>query len=64
LVVPVPGSASGISRLGTVESTEDTSSLLKVVSLEAVKTKTSSIVRFALITDRNTDFVSVEGPSV
>jgi hypothetical protein len=64
LVVPIPGSASGISRLGIVGGGEDTSSLLKVVSLEAGKAGTSAIRRSTLIGDGGADVVGVENPSV
>jgi len=62
LVIPVPGGASSISGLGIVESTEDTSSILEVVSLEASKAETSNVTCLALITNGDTDLVSVEGP--
>ena len=35
LVIPVPSGATSIRRLGVVGSREDTSSVFKVVSLEA-----------------------------
>jgi hypothetical protein len=64
LVVPIPFSASRIGGLSVVKCGENASTLLEVVSLEAGKTKTSSIVGFTLITDGNTYLVGIEGPSV
>jgi hypothetical protein len=64
LVVPVPGGAARISRLGVVEVREEALSVLEVVSLEAGNTGTSIVVGLALIGNSNTDFVSIESPSV
>ena len=64
MVVPVPGSASGIGRLGIVEGTENAGSVLEVVSLEASEAKTSGVVGFALITDGNADLIGIESPSI
>jgi hypothetical protein len=62
LVVPVPGGASGVSGLGTVESSEDTGSVLEVVSLEASEAKASGVGSLALITDGDAHFLGVEDP--
>jgi hypothetical protein len=63
LVVPVPGSASGISGLGVVEVGEEALSVLEVVSLEASNTGTGLVVSGAEIGDGNANLLVVESPT-
>jgi hypothetical protein len=62
LVVPIPGSTSGISRLGVVERGENTGSFFEIVSLEAGKASPIISVSFTLIGYWNTFFISIENP--
>jgi hypothetical protein len=39
-------------------------SLSQIIALEALSAESSCVIRFALISNGNTDFVSVEGPFV
>ena len=63
MVVPVPGSASEVSRLGLIGEGVEALSFNKVVSLEAFSA-VSVFVSFALVRDGHANLVSVEGPSV
>jgi hypothetical protein len=63
LVVPVPGSASGVSRLGVVGVREQALSVLEVVSFEAGSTVTILSVGLTLIRNGDTNLVGVEDPS-
>ncbi len=62
LIVPVPGSASGIGGLGVVRGREDAGTILKVITLEAAQAGTSAVGGSALIRNRHADLVGVEDP--
>ncbi len=62
LVVPIPGSASDISRLGVVEIREDAFAFLKVVSLEAFSAVSIFSMSLALIRNWHADVFRVEDP--
>ena len=64
LVVPVPGGAATVSGLGVVEVREETSTIDKVISLEAGGTMSSFVVSFALVSNWHTNLISVESPSL
>ncbi len=62
LVVPVPGSAARVGRLGVVGVRENAFSFLEVITLEASGAISVVSVGFALVRNRNTNAVSVEDP--
>ena len=62
LVVPIPGGATSIRRLGIIESRENAGTFNKVVSLEAGQAVTVLSVRGALVRNGNANFVSIEDP--
>ena len=62
LVVPVPGGASRVSRLGVVEVRENALTLLEIVTLETFSTITAHVMSLALVGDGHADLVSIEGP--
>ena len=62
LICPVPGSTSGISRLGVVGGREDAGTVNEVVALEAGSAGTGGIVSAALVGNGNADLVGVEDP--
>ena len=62
LLVPVPSSAADIGNL--LSGSEDTFSVVQVVSSIARKTSASAIESVALIRDRNTYFIGIENPIV
>jgi hypothetical protein len=64
LIVPVPNTASGIGRLGIVEAGENASTVLEVITLEAGEASSTVIMRCTLIRNWNTDFISIENPSL
>jgi len=64
LVVPVPGGASRVSRLGVVEVRENALTLLEIVTLETFSTITAHVMSLALVGDGHADLVGVENPSV
>ena len=62
LVVPIPSSASDISRLSVVEIREDAFAFLKVVSLEAFSAVSIFSMNLALIRNWHADMFRVEDP--
>lgn len=64
LVVPIPKTTARVSRLSIIKVREDTLSLLEVITFEAGSTISIIRMSFALVRDRNADFVSIEDPSV
>ena len=64
LVVPVPGGASEILGVHGVGGREDTSSFLKIVSLETFSAVTILSMSSAVVRNRHTSSLSVEDPFV
>ena len=64
LIVPIPGSASEVSRLSVVRVREDAFAFLKVVSLEAFSAVSIFSMSLALFRDRNADVLSIKEPAL
>ena len=64
LIVPVPGSAPGVSGLGVVGVREEAGALLEVVALVAGLTGTAGIVGLAVVRNGHADLLVVENPQV
>ena len=62
MVVPIPDSTSDVSGVSIVEAGEEALSVLKIVSLEASKAKSSGVGSLALITDGDANLIGVENP--
>ena len=64
MVVPVPNTTSNISGSGVVRVRKDALPFFKVISFVAFGTISILAMSFALVRDSNTDFFSVEDPSI
>jgi hypothetical protein len=64
LVVPIPSSATKVGGLGVVWERVKALSFRQIIALEALGAVTVHGISLALISDGNTDLVSVEGPFV
>lgn len=64
MVVPVPGSTSRVSGFSIVGQREEAFSILEVISLVAGHTVSLLVIAGTLISNRHTDVVLVEGPSI
>ena len=64
LIVPVPSGTSGVRGVSVVESREETSTILEVITLIAGQTVSIAVRSGALIRNGHTDFVGVKEPSL
>jgi len=62
LIVPIPGSASGVRWLGVVGVGKKAFSLLEVVSLVTSKAGTASITGCTMVRNWHANFVGIEDP--
>ena len=64
LIIPVPGSTSEVTWLGIVGFREGTSSVFKVISLEAFRASSILVMFSTKIRNRDANFLGVEDPAI